>query len=290
MLEGRGFRLTYLNVDSAGRIDLNVGSGHNERYCVDFAAANNEVERCILLPNWGSTQRGVLSLRWCAGRWQNRNRCRVDGNDLLSLSATSYMLRRVGALYVRSRSPRVRIMEQTVGGGQERGLRAGTLNVPGIVGLGRACEIAGASLREEGARLIALRNRLHDRIASRLDGCDLNGCEQERLPGHLSLSFSGVGGTELISGLRDIALSSGAACSSDTPVPSHVLSAMGRSDIEAQSTLRFGMGRFTLQSEVDYVADRVVGLVGRLRVGVRTMEKMNTQRKQWQFKDHWRSI
>ena len=126
--------------------------------------------------------------------------------------------------------------------------------------LGRACEIALASLVEEGDRSESLRSRLFNRIASQLDGCVMNGCDQERLPGHLSLSFSGVSGTELVSDLREVALSSGAACSSDTPVPSHVLSAMGRSDTEAQSTLRFGLGRFSSLSEVDYVAGRVVRL------------------------------
>ena len=275
MLEGRGFRLTYLNVDSAGRIDLNAldQAITSDTVLVSLMAANNEVGTLHPLAEIGALCKGRGVLFHCDGA-QAVGKIEIDvesmGIDLLSLSGHKlYAPKGVGALYVRSRSPRVRIMEQTVGGGQERGLRAGTLNVPGIVGLGRACEIAGASLREEGARLISLRNRLHDRITSRLDGCGLNGCEQERLPGHLSLSFSGVSGTELISDLRDIALSSGAACSSDTPVPSHVLSAMGRSDMEAQSTLRFGMGRFTVQSEVDYVADRLVGLVERLRVGVR---------------------
>ena len=139
----------------------------------------------------------------------------------------------------------------------------------GIVGLGRACEIVLASLVEEGDRLELLRSRLFNRIASQLDRCVMNGCGRERLPGHLSLSFSGVSGTELISNLREVALSSGAVCSSDTPVPSHVLSAMGRSDTEAQSTLRFGLGRFSSRSEVDYVAGRVIDLVERLRVGER---------------------
>ena len=141
--------------------------------------------------------------------------------------------------------------------------------MPGIVGLGRACEIALASLVEEGDRLELLRSSLFNRIVSQLDGCVMNGCDQERLPSHLSLSFSRVSGTELISDLREVDPSSGAACSSDTPVPSHILSAMGRSDAEAQSILRFGLGPFSSRLEVDYAASQLIDLAERLRVGGR---------------------
>ena len=270
-LEDRGFRITYLEVDRAGRIDLDAldHAINSDTVLVSLMGANNEVGTLHPLAEIGALCKARGVLFHCDGA-QAVGKVEIDvesmGIDLLSLSGHKlYAPKGVGALYVRSRSPRVRIKEQTVGGGQERGLRAGTLNVPGIVGLGRACEIASTSLVEEGARLESLRVRLFDRIASQLDGCILNGCEQVRLPGHLSLSFSGVNGTELISDLREVALSSGAACSSDTSLPSHVLSAMGRSNAESQSTLRFGLGRFSSRSEVDYVASRVVDLVERLR-------------------------
>lgn len=274
-LENRGFKITYLDVDCAGRIDLGTleQAVGEDTVLVSLMAANNEVGTLHPLAEIGALCKERDVLFHCDAA-QAVGKVEVDvasmGIDLLSLSGHKlYAPKGIGALYVRSRSPRVRLVEQVVGGGQERGLRAGTLNVPGIVGLGRACEIAHTSLNEEKARILGARNRLYDRISSRLTGCILNGSERERLPGHLSLSFANINGAELISRLQGIALSSGAACSSDTPVPSHVLSSMGRSEVEAQSTLRFGLGRFTTMSEVDYVADRVVDAVKRLRTGGR---------------------
>jgi cysteine desulfurase len=189
------------------------------------------------------------------------------GVDLLSLSAHKiYGPKGVGALYLRSKDPRVRIAPLVEGGGQERGLRSGTLNVPGIVGLGRACEIAGAVMAEESKRLAALRDRLQQTLTRELDHVTLNGHPVERLPGNLNLSFGFVEAESLLMALgREIALSTGSACSSATLEPSYVLKALGKGDEIAHSSIRFGLGRFTTAAEVDTVAKRVIAEVRRLR-------------------------
>jgi cysteine desulfurase len=182
--------------------------------------------------------------------------------DLLAISAHKmYGPKGVGALYVRRR-PRVRLSPLFDGGGQERGLRAGTLNVPGIVGLGMACELARLELAAEAQQLEALREVLRQAIAAALSGVELNGHPAHRLPGNLHLSFAGVDGTELLLALPDLALSSGSACTSGSAEPSHVLKAIGQ---EAPASLRFGLGRFTTRVEIDTAAARVVAAVKQLR-------------------------
>ncbi len=189
-----------------------------------------------------------------------------DGIDLLSLSAHKiYGPKGVGALYVRSKGPRVRITAQMDGGGHERGMRSGTLNVAGIVGLGKACEIARAEMRDEAVRLTQLRNKLQAGIFERLDDVFLNGHPTERLPGNLNLSFAYVEGESLLMGISDVAVSSGSACTSATLEPSYVIRALGTDDELAHSSIRFGLGRFNSEEEVDYVTDRVCSEVKRLR-------------------------
>jgi cysteine desulfurase len=189
-----------------------------------------------------------------------------EGIDLLSLSAHKiYGPKGVGALYVRSKGPRVRITAQMDGGGHERGMRSGTLNVAGIVGLGKACEIAKAEMLDEARRLTQLRNKLQAGIFERLDDVFLNGHPTERLPGNLNLSFAYVEGESLLMGISDVAVSSGSACTSATLEPSYVIKALGTDEELAHSSIRFGLGRFNSEEEVDYVTDRVCSEVKRLR-------------------------
>jgi cysteine desulfurase len=189
-----------------------------------------------------------------------------DNIDLLSLTGHKlYGPKGCGALYVRRRNPRVQVTAQMDGGGHERGMRSGTLNVPGIVGLGKACAIAQEEMAKESCRLAGLRDRLRDRIMNRLDETYINGSWEHRLPGNLNISFAYVEGESLLMGINDIAVSSGSACTSATLEPSYVLKALGTGDDLAHSSIRFGLGRFNTEAEVDYVADRLVETVERLR-------------------------
>ena len=190
----------------------------------------------------------------------------ADSIDLLSLSAHKmYGPKGVGALYVRRRDPQVRLTPLFDGGGHERGMRSGTLPVPMIVGLGLAAELAVAEREAEGVRLRELRERLHGRIAESVDEIRLNGHPTDRLPGNLNLSFAYVEGESLMMAMRDVAVSSGAACTAADPEPSHVLLAMGLDEEMARASLRFGLGRFTTLEEVDYAAGAVADAVARLR-------------------------
>jgi cysteine desulfurase len=171
----------------------------------------------------------------------------------------------VGALYVRAAKPRVKLSAIIDGGGHERGMRSGTLNVPGIVGLGKACEIARIDLTAEAERLALLRERLREGIASELDEIYVNGHPTRRLPGNLNMSFAYVEGESLMMALKDVAVSTGSACTSASLEPSHVLRAIGLSEELAHSAIRFGLGRFNTAEEVDYTVRRVVDEVRRLR-------------------------
>lgn len=186
--------------------------------------------------------------------------------DLLSLSAHKvYGPKGSGALFVRTKERRVRLAPQMDGGGQERGLRSGTLNVPGIVGLGAACEIAEREMAEESTRILGLRERLRERLSSELDEVRVNGDVDRRLPGNLNVGFAYVEGEALLMSLSDIALSSGSACTSASLEPSHVLRAIGLRDELAHGSIRFGIGRFNDAAEIEHVADRVIAEVRRLR-------------------------
>jgi cysteine desulfurase len=189
-----------------------------------------------------------------------------DGIDLLSISAHKmYGPKGVGALYVRRKNPRVELAAMMDGGGHERGMRSGTLNVPGIVGFGKACEICQKEMAAESERLLGLRDRLKDAIARGLEGTTINGSMEHRLPHNLNISFAQVDGESLLMGITDVAVSSGSACTSASLEPSYVLKALGVPDELAHSSIRFGLGRFNSEEEVDYAAARVIETVKRLR-------------------------
>ncbi len=270
-LEKNGYRVTYLPVQKDGLVDLEElkRTIDDKTILVTIMAANNEIG--VLQP-WREIgkicrEKGVL---FHTDGVQAVGKVPIDVNkdniDLMSITAHKiYGPKGVGALYVRRKNPRVQISAIIDGGGHERGMRSGTLNVPGIVGLGKACEIAREDMAKEGAHLAALRDRLRDRIMGRLDETYINGSMEHRLPGNLNISFAYVEGESLLMGINDVAVSSGSACTSATLEPSYVLKALGTGDDLAHSSIRFGIGRFNNEAEVDYVADRVCETVERLR-------------------------
>ncbi|MEK7704878.1 MAG: cysteine desulfurase family protein [Myxococcota bacterium] len=248
-LEERGTRVTYLPVDRDGLVDPQAVADAIEpsTALVSIMHANNEVGTVQPLAEIGAICRakGVLlhtDAAQSAGKIPLKvNELRVD---LVSLSGHKlYAPKGVGALYVRRRDPRVNLRPQTFGGGQERGLRPGTLNVPGIVGLGEATRLAQVELPTEGPRLTDLRERLWQELRARVEGVELNGHRTQRLPGNLSVGFSGVDAETLLLAMPGVALSSGSACTSTNLEPSHVLLAMGRTPAQARAALRFGLGR-----------------------------------------------
>jgi cysteine desulfurase len=270
-LEKHGFRVTYLPVQKDGRIDLDdLKRAIDEKtILVSIMHANNEIGVLQPVREIGQLchERGVL-FHTDAVQSVGKVPFNVieDHIDLASISAHKiYGPKGVGALYVRRKNPRVQLVAQIDGGGHERGMRSGTLNVTGIVGLGKACEIAMHELSEETAKLTQLRDRLKQQILSNLDEVYVNGSMEHRVPGNLNISFAYVEGESLLMGINDIAVSSGSACTSATLEPSYVLKALGTGDDLAHSSIRFGIGRFNTQAEVDYVAKRVVETVKRLR-------------------------
>lgn len=270
-LEASGYRVTYLPVNSDGLIDLeDLRRAIDEKtILVTIMAANNEIGVIQPIAEIGRLchEKGIV---FHADAVQAAGKIPIDVNamqiDALSISAHKlYGPKGIGALYVRSRNPRVKIAEQINGGGHERRMRSGTLNVPGIVGFGKSCEIAAHEMAAEAERLCRLRDRLRDRIQSALDRVRVNGSMQHRLPGNLNMSFAGTEGEALLMGLSDVALSTGSACTSAALEPSHVLRALGLGDEIAHSSLRFGLGRFNTEAEVDYTAARLINVVQNLR-------------------------
>jgi cysteine desulfurase len=267
-LEQSGFRVTYLPVQTNGLIDLaSLERRLDDRaILVTIMAANNETGTLQPIAEIGKLcrERGVI-FHTDAAQAAGKIPLNVDEQniDLLSISAHKlYGPKGVGLLYVRRG---VQLSPIIDGGGHERGMRSGTLNVPGIVGLGRACEISQQEMPRESARTAALRDRLRDKLLGSLDGVAINGSSERRLPGNLNVSFAGIEGEELLTALDGIAVSSGAACTSAHIEPSYVLKALGLSDELAQASLRFGIGRFNTEAEIDYVADRVIEAVRQLR-------------------------
>ena len=270
-LEKHGFRVTYLPVKTDGLIDLDQlkDAMTDETILVSIMAANNEIGILQPIREIGKLchEKGVL-FHSDAAQAAGKVPFNVieDNVDLASISAHKiYGPKGVGALYVRRRNPRVQLVAQMDGGGHERGMRSGTLNVPGIVGLGKACEIAQQDMAEESKRLLAMRESLREQITSQLDEVYINGSMEHRLPGSLNISFAYVEGESLLMGINDIAVSSGSACTSATLEPSYVLKALGAGDELAHSSIRFGLGRFNTQAEVNYVATKIVDVVKRLR-------------------------
>jgi cysteine desulfurase len=269
-LEKIGCRVTYLPVGSDGLIDLDqLKDAFTDRtILVSIMAANNETGVIQPIEEIGRLcrERGVL---FHSDAVQALGKMPLDINranlDLASLTAHKlYGPKGCGALYVRQNAAG-QLVPLIDGGGHENGLRSGTLNVPGIVGFGRTCEIAHAEMPEESCRIAGLRNSLRDRLVAGLDQVTVNGSMEHRLPGNLNMSFLEVDGETLLTGLNDVALSSGSACSSGKTHASYVLKALGMSDEAAGSAIRFGIGRFNIEAEIDYVAGRIIELVKNLR-------------------------
>ena len=282
-LEAEGFRVTALPVDSDGRVDpQRVADALSDRtLLVSVMAANNEIGVLQPLEEIGRLcrERGVLFHSDAA---QAVGKLPIDVQaqqvDLLSFTAHKlYGPKGVGALYVRASRPRVRLEPILHGGGHERGLRSGTLSVPLIVGFATALGLSLEAREVEAERLRALAARLLEGIEKRLEGVVLNGHPSERLPGNLNLSFEGIDGDSLLVALKDVAVSSGSACTSASAEPSHVLKALGVPAPLARASLRFGVGRFSTSEEIDWVAERVVEQVRLLRAQ-RALAGVSTRR------------
>jgi len=270
-LEKEGYQVTYLPVQKDGLINLDdlKAALTGRTILVSVMAANNEIGVLQPIAEIGKLchERGIL---FHTDAVQGVGKIPLDVQamdiDLMSISAHKmYGPKGVGALYVRRKNPRVQLTPSIDGGGHERGMRSGTLNVPGIVGLGKACEISKQEMATESDGLRAWRDRLRDGILSQLDEVYVNGSLEHRLPNNLNVSFAYVEGESLLMGINDIAVSSGSACTSATLEPSYVLKALGVGDDLAHTSIRFGLGRFNTEEEVDYVIGRVVETVKRLR-------------------------
>jgi cysteine desulfurase len=269
-LERQGFEVTFLDVEKDGRLDPErlEGTLRKDTTLVSVMHANNETGVVHPIEEIGKITRAAGVAFHCDAV-QSIGKIPFDVEaanvDLASISAHKmYGPKGVGALYVR-RKPRVRLVAQTDGGGHERGFRSGTLNVPGIVGLGKAAELARLEREVEGARVLALREKLRKGILAQLDLVTLNGSLEHRLPGNLNLSFAYVEGEALMMAIKDVAVSSGSACTSASLEPSYVLRAMGVSEDLAHSSIRFGLGRFTTDDEIEFVTRLVVEKVRKLR-------------------------
>ncbi|GIU79543.1 MAG: cysteine desulfurase IscS [Bryobacteraceae bacterium] len=270
-LEKRGCRVTYLPVRPDGLIDLDQlrDSITDKTILVSIMYGNNEIGTIQDIRTIGQIchEKGVL---FHTDATQAVGKIPVDviadNIDLLSCTAHKmYGPKGVGALYVRRKNPRVQLTAQMDGGGHERGMRSGTLNVPGIVGFGKAAELCQQLMPEEMPRLQRLRDKLKDGILAELDEVYINGTMERRLPHNLNMSFAYVEGESLLMGINDIAVSSGSACTSATLEPSYVLKALGAGDDLAHSSIRFGLGRFTTEEEIDYTIGKVVEVVKKLR-------------------------
>src|SRR5580693_3671489 len=259
-LEKYGYRVTYLPVQKDGLIDMEdlKRAMHDKTILVSIMAANNEIGVVQPVAEIGKLcrERGII---FHTDATQAIGKIPIDVNkqniDVMSISAHKmYGPKGVGALYVRRKNPRVQISAIIDGGVHERGMRSGTLNVAGIVGLGKACAIASEEMSRENKRLAVLRDKLEQGLEAKLDEVYINGSLEHRLPNNLNMSFAYVEGESLLMGINDIAVSSGSACTSATLEPSYVLKALGTGDDLAHSSIRFGLGRFNTEAEVDYVA------------------------------------
>ncbi len=270
-LEKYGYQVTYLPVSKDGRIDLDdlARAITPKTILISIMYANNEIGVIQPIAEIGklAKEKGVL---FHVDGVQAVGKVPVDVQkdniDLLSMSAHKfYGPKGVGGLYVRRKNPRVQLSAIIDGGGHERGMRSGTLNVTGIVGFGKACELCMNEMPAESEKLSRLRDRLKDQLMSQLDETFINGSMVHRLPHNINISFAYVEGESLLMGINDVAVSSGSACTSATLEPSYVLKALGVGEDLAHTSIRFGIGRFNTEEEVDYVVARVVETVTRLR-------------------------
>ena len=269
-LEKHGFEVTYLPVQKDGRVSLDDlrKAIKPTTILISIMYANNEIGVINPIPEIGKIAKEhgiILAVDGVQAVGKIAVDVQKDNIDLLAISAHKiYGPKGVGALWVR-RKPRVRLTAEIDGGGHERGMRSGTLNVPGIAGLGKACELCQQEMAQESVRLGGLRDRLRAGLEAKLDEVFINGSMEHRLPNNLNMSFAYVEGESLLMGINDVAVSSGSACTSATLEPSYVLKALGVGEDLAHTSIRFGLGRFTTQEEVDYVIDKMVQVVTKLR-------------------------
>ncbi len=271
-LAKEGFDVTFLEPARDGVITAAQvrAAMRPDTILVTLMWANNEIGTISEIPEIGKLchEKDVI-FHTDATQWVGKMPTNVerDNVDLMSFSGHKlYGPKGVGALYVRRKKPRVRLVSQVDGGGQERGMRSGTLNVSGIVGFGKACELCTHELEADGARLLKLRKKFEQAVTTRLDHCQVNGHADRRLPHIANVSFGFVEGEGLMMAMKDIAVSSGSACTSASLEPSYVLKGLGVGDELAHSSLRLSMGRWTTEEEVDYTIERVVTAVQKLRV------------------------
>jgi cysteine desulfurase len=290
-LEKQGARVSYLPVQKDGRVNLDDlrAAITDKTILITIMTANNEIGVMQPVAEIGAIakEKGIL---FHTDAVQAAGKVPFDVNeakaDLASISAHKmYGPKGVGALFVRRRNPRVLLAEQISGGGHERGMRSGTLNVPGIVGLGKAAAICKAEMAVEAERLRRLRDRLSEKFHANLDEIYVNGSMEHRLPHSLNISFAYVEGESLLMGINDVAVSSGSACTSASLEPSYVLKALGAGDDLAHSSIRFGLGRWTTEEEVDYVVEKLTSVVRRLRemspLYEMVKEGMDLSKMQW---------
>jgi cysteine desulfurase len=270
-LEKYGYEVTYLPVQRDGRVNPeDVRKAITPKtILITIMYANNEIGIINPMAEIGkiAKEHGII---FAADGVQAVGKIPVDVQkdniDLLAISGHKiYGPKGVGALYVRRRNPRVQLSASIDGGGHERGMRSGTLNVTGIIGLGKACEIAQQEMPEESKKMRALRDRLRAGLEAKLDEVFINGSMEHRLPNNLNMSFAYVEGESLLMGINDVAVSSGSACTSATLEPSYVLKALGVGEDLAHTSIRFGLGRFNTEEDVDYVTDKMVQVVTKLR-------------------------
>ncbi len=270
-LQKEGFDVTFLEPGRDGVITRAMVEAalREDTILVSIMWANNEIGTINEVPEIGALcHEKEVVFHTDATQWVGKmpTDVKTDNVDLLSLSGHKlYGPKGVGALYVRRRRPRVRLTAVQEGGGQERGLRSGTLNVPGIVGLGKACELCAQEMDAEGGRLFRLRKRLEDKVTSALTVTQINGHPERRLPHLTNISFGFVEGESLMMATKEIAMSSGSACTSASLEPSYVLKSLGVGDDLAHSSLRISLGRWTTEDEVDYAADKIIAAVNKLR-------------------------
>src|SRR5438094_3767259 len=295
-LEKEGYRVTYLPVQKNGLINLDDlrAAITDKTILITIMTANNEIGVIQPIAEIGAIakEKGIL---FHTDGVQAVGKVPFDVNalkvDLVSISGHKiYGPKGVVALYVRRRNPRVLLAEQISGGGHERGMRSGTLNVTGIVGLGKAAQLCQQEMEKDTARLRSLRDRLNAALHKNLDEIYINGSTEHRLPHNLNISFAYVEGESLLMGINDVAVSSGSACTSASLEPSYVLKALGAGDDLAHSSIRFGLGRFTTKEEVDYVADKLTSVVTRLRemspLYELAKEGVDLSTMQWQTEVH----
>ncbi|MCL5027898.1 MAG: IscS subfamily cysteine desulfurase [Bacteroidetes bacterium] len=271
VLEQKGFEVTYLPVDRNGFIDLNQlkDSITDKTILVSIMTANNEIGTINNITEIGKIckEHGII-FHTDATQALGKIPFDVEENNVDIASFTSHKIygpKGIGGIYIRGRNPRVKIVPQIFGGKQENSIRPGTMNVPGIVGFGKAVEICSRLMVDESVRIKKLRDKLYNGLISNLEDVTINGSMENRLPNNLNLLFKYVRSNDFLSNLKEIAVSTGSACNSATLKPSRILKAIGLTDEQANSSIRFGLGRFNSDEEIDYSINKIVEIVNYLR-------------------------